>query len=75
LTYRDLTQSLDGLERFVPVRSDSDRIMLGALDYQDADTVTVNDLVYTPGGSYIAHRGSRSGKATDTPAPALPIGG
>ncbi len=47
LTYRDLTQPLVGLDRFLPVRSDSERIMLCALDYESPDKVTVNDLVYT----------------------------
>ncbi len=47
LTYRDLTQALEGVDRFVPVRSDSDRIMLCALEYEDPSRVTVNDLVYT----------------------------
>ncbi len=47
LSYRDLTQALEGLERFLPVRSDPDRIMLCALDYDEPDRVTVNDLVYT----------------------------
>lgn len=47
LTYRDLTQDLAGTDRFLPVRSEPDRIMLCALDYDDLDTVTVNDLVYT----------------------------
>ncbi|GAA4900630.1 class I SAM-dependent methyltransferase [Streptomonospora salina] len=47
LTYRDLTQPLEGVDRFLPVRSDSDRIMLCALDYDSPDRVTVNDLVYT----------------------------
>lgn len=47
LTYRDLTQQLVGTDRFLPVRSDADRIMLCALDYDTPDTVTVNDLVYT----------------------------
>lgn len=49
LTYRDLTQELEGTDRFLPVRSDSDRIMLCALDYTSTDTVTVNDLVYVRG--------------------------
>ncbi len=47
LTYRDLTQALEGVDRFLPVRSDSDRIMLCALDYDDPERVTVTDLVYT----------------------------
>ena len=49
LTYRDLTQPLHGLERFMPVRSDEERIMLCVLDYEDAETVTVNDLIYARG--------------------------
>lgn len=47
LTYRDLTQELVGTDRFLPVRSDADRIMLCALEYDSPHTVTVNDLVYT----------------------------
>ncbi|MCP2237272.1 class I SAM-dependent methyltransferase [Prauserella halophila] len=47
LTYRDLTQELAGTDRFLPVRSDDERIMLCALDYDTPETVTVNDLVYT----------------------------
>lgn len=47
LTYRDLTQQLAGTDRFLPVRSDDERIMLCALDYDSPETVTVNDLVYT----------------------------
>lgn len=47
LTYRDLSRPLEGIDRFLPVRSDSDRIMLCALDYESPDKVTVNDLVYT----------------------------
>ncbi|WP_219632551.1 class I SAM-dependent methyltransferase [Haloechinothrix aidingensis] len=46
LTYRDLTRQLEGTDRFLPVRSDEDRIMLCALDYDSPETVTVNDLVY-----------------------------
>lgn len=49
LTYRDLTQSLQGLNRFIPVRTDRDRIMLCALDYEQPETVTVTDLVYLRG--------------------------
>lgn len=47
LTYRDLTRPLEGLDRFMPVRADSDRIMLCALDYEKPETVTVTDLIYT----------------------------
>ncbi len=59
LTYRDLTRPLEGLERFMPVRSDPERIMLCALDYEDPDTVTVNDLIYTRGaGGWELHKSS-----------------
>lgn len=47
LTYRDLTPAMQGLERFLPVRSDEDRIMLCVLDYDQPEAVTVNDLIYT----------------------------
>jgi SAM-dependent methyltransferase len=47
LSYRDLTQPLEGVDRFLPIRSDNDRIMLCVLDYPDSDTVTVTDLIYT----------------------------
>lgn len=57
LTYRDLTQPLDGLDRFLPVRSDADRIMLCVLDFSDTDRVIVNDLVYTrAGGEWMLHK-------------------
>ena len=47
VTYRDLSQQLSGTDRFLPVRSDDERIMLCALDCDAAETVTANDLVYT----------------------------
>lgn len=47
LTYRDLTQPLDGLDRFVPIRSDDERIMLCVLDVASPEAVTVSDLIYT----------------------------
>lgn len=49
LTYRDLTGPISGLDRFLPIRSDAERIMLCALDPESERTVTVNDLVYTRG--------------------------
>ena len=49
LTYRDLTEALHDLERFVPVRSDDETIMLCVLEYDEPETVTVNDLIYTRG--------------------------
>lgn len=59
LTYRDLTQPLDGLDRFLPVRSDADRIMLCVLDFTDTGRVIVNDLVYTrTDGEWVLHKSS-----------------
>lgn len=49
LTYRDLTEALHDLERFMPVRSDDEAIMLCVLDYDEPETVTVNDLIYIRG--------------------------
>ena len=46
LTYRDLTEALHDLERFMPVSSDDERIMLCVLEYDKPETVTVNDLIY-----------------------------
>jgi SAM-dependent methyltransferase len=45
LTLRDLSRELVGLDRFIPVRADLDRIMMCSLDF-GPDTVTVNDLVH-----------------------------
>ena len=46
LTFRDLaTHELKGTQRFIPVRSEPDRIFTCALDYH-ADHVEVNDLLY-----------------------------
>jgi len=47
-TFRDLSEPLTGLDRFIPVRQDADRIMLCFLEYHErqADTVIVHDLLY-----------------------------
>ncbi|MEH3048113.1 class I SAM-dependent DNA methyltransferase [Sphingomonas adhaesiva] len=45
LTFRDLSAEPRGLDRFLPVRADDDRIMLCALDYAP-ETVTVSDLIH-----------------------------
>lgn len=60
VTYRDLTTPLEGLDRFLPVRNDPERIMLCVLDYPTADTVTVNDLVWTttPDDGWTLHKSS-----------------
>lgn len=48
LTFRDMTQSLEGLNRFIPVRADNHTIMTCFLEYE-ADTVRVHDLIYSYG--------------------------
>jgi SAM-dependent methyltransferase len=47
LTYRDLTDELTGLDRFIPVCSDADTIMTCFLEYESADTVMVHDLIHS----------------------------
>jgi len=47
ITYRDLTMELKGNDRFLPIRSHNDRIMTCFLEYTDAETVVVHDLVHT----------------------------
>jgi SAM-dependent methyltransferase len=46
ITYRDLTHELQGPARFIPVRSDEDRILTCFLEYESADTVLVHDLLH-----------------------------
>jgi SAM-dependent methyltransferase len=52
LTFRDLTMELQGLDRFIPVRSEADKIMMCFLEFEDAEQVRVHDLIYVlgPGG-------------------------
>lgn len=47
LTYRDLTRPLMGADRFIPVRSAEDRIMLCFLEYATEGVVAVHDIIYT----------------------------
>ena len=49
LTFRDLSAELTGVDRFIPVRSDADRIMTCFLEYGH-ESVTVHDLVHTRSG-------------------------
>ncbi len=51
LTYRDLTQALDGVHRLIPIRSTANQIMLCFLDYASADTVAVHDVICTRAGN------------------------
>jgi 2-polyprenyl-3-methyl-5-hydroxy-6-metoxy-1,4-benzoquinol methylase len=46
ITYRDLTNELYGTDRFIPVRSDESKIMTCFLEFENADSVVVSDLVY-----------------------------
>jgi len=45
LSFRDMTHELSGLDRFIPVRSDSNRIFTCFLEYETRH-VKVHDLVY-----------------------------
>lgn len=45
LSFRDLSEERCGLDRFLPIRSDSERIMMCFLEYEP-DTVVVHDLIY-----------------------------
>jgi len=45
LGFRDLSEERHGLDRFLPIRSDSERIMMCFLEYEP-DTVVVHDLIY-----------------------------
>jgi SAM-dependent methyltransferase len=49
-TFRDYSRPLVGTERFIPVRSDSDRILTCFLEYQD-ETVTVHDILHERAGA------------------------
>jgi SAM-dependent methyltransferase len=46
LTFRDMSQALAGLDRFIPVRSDADRVMVCFLEYE-LQTVVVHDLIHS----------------------------
>jgi hypothetical protein len=45
ITFRDLSTELEGLDRFIPVRSDENLILTCFLEYEPR-TVKVHDLVY-----------------------------
>lgn len=51
ITYRDLTTELFGTDRFIPVRSDDNKIMTCFLEFENADSVVVHDLVYERRGA------------------------
>lgn len=45
VTFRDLTTTIEGIGRFIPVRSDASRILTCFLEYE-AERVRVHDLLY-----------------------------
>lgn len=47
LTYRDLTTALHGSDRFIPVRSTEDQIMVCFLDFAHGKVAVVNDIIHT----------------------------
>lgn len=49
LTFRDLTTELHGLDRFLPIRSDADKVMTCFLEFESAESVRVHDLIYVNG--------------------------
>ncbi|MGC0419870.1 class I SAM-dependent methyltransferase [Embleya sp. AB8] len=51
VTYRDLTETLHGIDRFIPVRSTADRVLTCFLEYPNEDTVLVHDLLHTHDGT------------------------
>jgi hypothetical protein len=59
LTVRDLTPAAAGLDRFIPVRSDTDRIMTC---WESPEGVVVRDLLYVRNGSDWALRKSSDRK-------------
>lgn len=50
LTFRDMAVPLTGTDRFIPVRSDADRIMTCFLEYEP-ETVLVHDLIHVRQGA------------------------
>ncbi len=49
ITYRDLTSELTGTDRFIPVRSDGEKIMICFLEFDNAESALVHDLVHVQG--------------------------
>lgn len=46
LTFRDLTTDLHGLDRFLPIRSEADKIMTCFLEFEGPESVRVHDLIH-----------------------------
>ena len=51
ITYRDLTTELYGTDRFIPVRSDDNKIMTCFLEFENQESVVVHDMVYIRQGT------------------------
>jgi SAM-dependent methyltransferase len=49
LGFRDLSQELFGVDRFIPIRADSERVMTCFLEYEP-ETVIVHDLIHVRTG-------------------------
>ncbi|MEO6806273.1 MAG: class I SAM-dependent methyltransferase [Edaphobacter sp.] len=49
LSFRDLSQELFGVDRFIPIRGDSDRVMTCFLEFEP-ETVIVHDLIHVREG-------------------------
>lgn len=47
ISYRDLSSEATGLDRFIPVYADEDKVMTCFLEFDRTDTVMVHDLVYS----------------------------
>jgi SAM-dependent methyltransferase len=59
LTFRDRTPTMSGLDRFVPVRSDADKIMTCFLECESSETVVVQDMIHLRNGSeWTLHKSS-----------------
>jgi SAM-dependent methyltransferase len=59
LTFRDLTVTASGLDRFISVRSDADKIMTCFLEYESPESVVVRDLIHVRNGSeWALHKSS-----------------
>jgi len=57
LSYRDLSIPLTGPDRFIPVRSDTDRVMTCFLEYEP-EAVVVHDLIHVRGPEgWTLHKG------------------
>lgn len=55
VTFRDYSTPLVGPSRFIPVRSDTNRILTCFLEYED-ETVTVHDILHERAGAEWRHR-------------------